>query len=135
MEQKDWDDLKSQMASPWGHMKLKCDQYEVSLAQEADTKGRRWATTVYVDGAFKGAWCFANDKGEAEHDEARRFMRRVSRAAYSAKQVESWRKVFGKRKAAEMAAKRYVYFRPDWSSFNSLKKHLLANNTSIERIH
>ncbi|MCP1616594.1 hypothetical protein FBY21_1201 [Pseudomonas sp. SLBN-26] len=135
MEQKDWDDLEAQMASPWGHMKLRCDQYEVSLAQEADTKSRKWATTVYVDGVLNGAWCIASRSGEAQHDEARRFMRRTSSAMFSAKEIERYRKVFGKREADKMAAKRFVYFRADWTSFNSLKKHLLANNTSIERIH
>ncbi len=134
MQQQDWDDLKSQMDSPWGRMTLKCDQFEVSLVQQADTKGRKWLTSVYVDGFFKGEWCFADDNGEPKHEEARRFLRKTSKAYFSAKEVEAYRKAFGKRRAAEIAAKRHVWFRADWSSFNSLKKHLLANNSSIERI-
>lgn len=135
MQQEDWDALKEQMASPYGTMKLKCDQFEVALQQAVDSKSRKWATAVYVDGVFKGLWTRATPDGEPEHEEARRFMRKVSKAVFRAKEIEEYRKAFGKREAAKMAAKRHVYFLPDWSSFNSLKKHLLANNTSIERIH
>lgn len=135
MQQQDWDDLKAQMASPYGYMRLKCDQFEVSLGQEVDSKSRKWVTSVYVDGVFKGAWCFADDNGEPLHEEARRFMRKVSRSVFTAKEIEDYRKALGKKRAAEIAARRYVHFRADWTSFNSLKRHLLANNTRIERIH
>lgn len=134
MEQTDWDDLKAQMASPYGSMKLKCDQFEVNLVQETDSKSRRWLTAVYVDGYFKGEWTSAVD-GEAKHEEARRFLRKVSLAVYTKKEIEGWRKIVGKREADKMAARRIIYFVPSWSSFNSLKKHLLSNNTSIQRIH
>lgn len=92
MQQQDWDDLKQQMASPYGYMKLKCDQFEVALSQEVDSKGRKWATSVYVDGVFKGAWCSADEKGEAKHEEGRRFLRKVTRRMHSAKKVEAYRK-------------------------------------------
>lgn len=135
MQQQDWGELKEQMASPYGVMKLKCDQFEVSLVQQADSKSRKWQTTIYVDGFIKGQWCLSDESGNPKHEEARRFLRKTSKAIFSAKQIEGYRKVFGKREATKMAAKRHVWFRADWSSFNSLKKHLLANNTSIERIH
>ncbi|MCY1510139.1 hypothetical protein D9M68_445080 [compost metagenome] len=102
--------------------------------QQTDSKTRKWVTSVYVDGYLKGEWSTAVD-GEAKHEEARRFLRKVQRRLYSAKQVEAYRKVAGKREANRLASKVYVYFLPSWSSFNSLKKHLLANNASIERIH
>ncbi|UZZ12219.1 hypothetical protein NDO41_07030 [Ectopseudomonas mendocina] len=135
MQQQDWDDLKQQMASPYGYMKLKCDQFEVALSQEVDSKGRKWATSVYVDGVFKAAWCFADEKGQPKHEEARRFLRKVTRRVNSARDVAEIQKLFGKRQAKKAAERVYVYFAPSWSSFNSLKKHLVANNTSIERIH
>lgn len=134
MQQQDWDDLKAQMACPWGHMKLKCDQFEVTLAQETDSKSRKWMTSIYVGGVLDGKWCQA-ENGEPLHEEARRFFRKVERRVYSAKRVEEYRKLFGKREANKLTAERYVYFLPHWSSFNSLKRHLLANNQAIERIH
>ncbi len=135
MQQEDWEALKEQMASPYGSMRLKCDQFEVALQQAVDSKSRKWVTAVYVDGFFKGAWTGATKEGEPVHEEARRFLRKVSKACFTAKEVEEYRKALGKRRANEVATKRYVWFSPTWSSFNSLKKHLLANNTSIERIH
>lgn len=134
MQQQDWDDLKAQMASPWGHMKLKCDQFEVTLAQEIDSKSRKWVTAIYVGGVLKGEWCLV-ENGEPRHEEARRFFRKVERRVYSAKEVESWRKAFGKREANKMAAKRYVFLLPHWSSFSGLQRHLVANNQTIERLH
>ena len=135
MQQQDWDDLKAQMASPYGQMKLKCGQFELALVQAVDSKSRKWATTVYVDGVFKGLWCNASKEGEPQHEETRRFLRRVVRRLHSAKEISEYQKVFGKREAKKLEAKVYVYFLPEWSSFNSLRKHLLANNPSIERIH
>lgn len=134
MEQTDWGELKTLMASPYGSMKLQCDQFEVSLVQETDRKSRRWLTAVYVDGYFKGEWTTAVD-GEAKHEEARRFLRKVSKALYSKAEIELSRKVFGKREADRRATVRFIYFVPSWTSFNALKKHLLANNASIQRIH
>lgn len=134
MQQEDWDALKAQMESPYGVMDLQCDQYKLTLQQQTSSKSKSWATTVYVDGVLKGGWCLA-DGDQPKHEEARRFLRKVTRALNSRKYVEAYRKAFGKRAADKLAAQTYVYFSPTWSSFNSLKKHLLANNTSIERIH
>lgn len=133
MTQEDWDALKAQMERPWGSMALQCDQFVLALQQGVDSKAKSWSTNVYVGGVFKGEWMRA-DKGEAIHEESRRFLRKVSRAFHSKKKVDEWRKIFGKREAAKYAAERFVYFDPSWKSFNSLKKHLLANNTSITRI-
>lgn len=134
MEQADWDALKAQMDSPWGQMQLQCDQYVVTLQQQTSSKSRSWETTVYVDGYIKGEWMSASKDGQPLHEEARRFCRKASKALYSRKQIEEYRKVFGKREAAKMEARKFVLFWPYWKSFNSLKKHLLANNTSIKRL-
>ncbi|MDN6861035.1 hypothetical protein QO207_30970 [Pseudomonas sp. CAN2814] len=134
MEQKDWDDLQAQMDTPYGSMELQCDQFKVSLVQHSKPASRKWVTYVFVDGHYKGAWSFADENGEPKHEEARRFLRKSSKAFFSTKEIEAYRKTFGKRRATELAAKRHVWFHADWTSFNSLKKHLIANNTSIQRI-
>lgn len=134
MQQEDWDALKAQMSSPYGCMDLQCDQYKLTLAQAVSSKNKSWSTVVYVDGVFKGLW-LSMENGEPKHDEARRFMRKVTRPLHSRKYVEAWRKAFGKREADKVAAEKYVHLDPRWTSFNSLKKHLLANNTSVKRIH
>lgn len=134
MEQADWDALKAQMESPWGVMKLQCDQYVLTLDQQTSSKSKSWATVVYVDGFIKGEWYQASRDGQPLHEEARRFYRKTSSALYSRKEIEECRKAWGKREAAKMEARKLVLFNPTWKSFNALKKHLLANNTSITRL-
>lgn len=135
MEQADWDALKAQMDSPWGQMGLQCDQYVLTLQQQTSSKSKSWSTMVYVDGYFKGEWMLATKDGLPAHEEARRFYRKTSKAVHSPKSVEAIRKALGKREAAKWAAAKHICFYPTWKSFNSLRKHLLANNASIQRIH
>lgn len=134
MQQEDWEALQAQMSSPYGCMELQCDQYRLALQQAVSSKSKSWSTAVYVNGEFKGLW-MSMENGEPKHDEGRRFMRKVTRSMHSRKTIEEVRKALGKREAAKWEAEKYVHLNPCWTSFNSLKKHLLANNTSIERIH
>ncbi|WP_156162049.1 hypothetical protein [Pseudomonas sp. MRSN 12121] len=135
MEQADWDALKEQMTSPWGSMKLKCDGFEIDLVQMTNPTKKNWETTVYVNGYLKGIWLACDHKtGEPEHEETRRFMRKVTRALHTKKDIEVYRKLFGKREATKREAVKFITYDWSWKSFNSLKKHLLANNTSITRI-
>lgn len=135
MEQADWDALKEQMASPWGGMTLKCDEFEIYLSQQTDSTKKTWSTLVYVNGYLKGAWLDCDNRsGEPKHEEARRFYRKVTRALHTKKEIEIYRKIWGTRKAAEAEAVKFITYDWSWKSFSSLKKHLLANNTSITRI-
>ncbi|MCQ4310890.1 hypothetical protein NAV33_03105 [Pseudomonas stutzeri] len=133
MEQEDWDALKAQMDSPWGQMTLQCDEYELTLQQQ--TANKSWSTAVYVNGVFKGAWMHSTRDGQPVHEEARRFLRKSTQALYSRKEIELTRKAFGKREAAKREATKIIFFQPTWKSFASLKKQLLAHNTTIKRIH
>uniref|UniRef100_A0A6H1ZF43 Uncharacterized protein n=1 Tax=viral metagenome TaxID=1070528 RepID=A0A6H1ZF43_9ZZZZ len=133
MEQEDWDALKAQMDSPWGQMTLQCDDYELTLQQQ--TANKSWSTVVYVNGVFKGIWMDATKDGQPVHEEARRFFRKSSKSVYTRKEIELWRKTFGKREAAEKEALKVVLYDCRWKSFASLKKQLLAHNTIIKRIH
>lgn len=77
MEQADWDELRAQMESPYGSMKLKCDNFEVSLVQTISRGSKTWGTLVYVDGYLKGKWLGCDSKtGEPHHEETRRFFAR-----------------------------------------------------------
>lgn len=136
MEQADWDELKAQMQSPYGSMKLKCDQFEVNLSQAISPGKKTWGTLIYVDGYLKGTWLSCNHRtGEPEHEETRRFLRKVTRSLHSKKEVEAYRKVFGKREAAKMEAAKFFTYDWEWRSFTALKKHLIANNKEITRLH
>lgn len=135
MQQSDWDDLKEQMDSPYGQMALMCDGFRVDLIQYIEPGKRSWCTNIYVNDSIKGAWLSVDHGGKPVHDEARRFYRRSNKKLYSAAEIALHRKAYGKKRADELAAKVITSLSWDWSSFNSLKKHLQANNTKIERIH
>lgn len=136
MEQADWDALKDQMANPYGSMTLKCDGFELALYQVTDPKTNSWKTTIYVDGYFKGIWFECDHKtGETTHEETRRFMRRVTKPLCTKKDIEFYRKMHGKREADKKAAIKFYTYSPEWKSFSTLKKHLLANNKEITRLH
>lgn len=59
----------------------------------------------------------------------------MTRSVYSKKEVEAYRKVFGKRRAAEMEADKFITYDWEWRSFPALKKHLIASNKEITRLH
>jgi len=136
MEQADWDELKAQMESPYGSMKLKCDNFEVGLVQTISHGKKTWGTLVYIDGYLKGIWLSCDNRtGEPKHEETRRFLRKVTRSVRSKKEIEAYRKVFGKRKASEMEATKFFTYDWEWRSFPALKKHLITNNKDISRLH
>lgn len=137
MEQADWDELKAMMAQPWGCMKLKCDGFEIDLVQMTESAKKTWYTHIYVDGVIKGEWCcgHVSNKPGPEAEEVRRFMRKKSTPLHNKLDIAYYKKVHGKRHADKMAEVKFITYDPYWKSFNSLKKHLLANNTSVTRIH
>ena len=136
MEQADWDELKEQMDSPYGSMKLKCDDFEVDIVQITEPGKKSWSTTVYVNGYIKGIWLGCDNKtGEPEHEETRRFYRKVTRSLHTKKDIEFYRKMRGKREATRLAAIKFYTYDWSWKSFSSLKKHLVANNKEITRLH
>lgn len=53
MQQADWDELKEQMNTPYGSMKLKCDGFDVELVQVIQAGKKSWGTTVYVNGYIR----------------------------------------------------------------------------------
>jgi hypothetical protein len=69
-----------------------------------------------------------------ESEEARKFFRKVSKSAYSKKRKEAYMKL-SKKMRKEIGIdidKKYSYYLADWTSFRSLKQHLIKQNTSIE---
>ncbi|ATB63765.1 hypothetical protein [Pseudomonas mosselii] len=134
MQQHDWEELRDQMDQPYGKMTLMCDGFRVELMQCTDAKSRSWCTEVYVNDSRKYAWLQV-EGDQPVHEEARRFFRRSSKKMFSGAEIALYRKTSGKKRADELASKTITSVTWDWSSFNSLKKHLEANNTSIERLH
>ncbi len=127
MTNDDWEKMEEDLSHVFGMVALLCDGYRVSF-RYAPIKKRLVLITGFVNGWFKGEWLL-NDC-----EERRRFFRKESRYALSPKLRKEFKKM-GKRvlKQANIdLEQRHEYYTFRWSSFNQLKKHLIANNQTIE---
>jgi len=128
MTKQEWKEVESNM-QPFGAARLKIDGYEISLAVHPVNKFK-FAICIYVNGVIKGNYL------TEDCEERRRFMRESKRCAYSGKHKKRMLK-FGKKYLKEWGVdinKTYSIYFPWWNSFNSLKRHLVKNNKSIELV-
>lgn len=126
MTPEQWQAVERAVSRPYGGADLVVDGYQVALRVEP-LKGLRSTIVVYVNGMWKGEW-LANDC-----EERRRFFRPVRVCYMNNKDYQSWRKVFGKKDADKRRENlRGCYWLPDWPAFSRLKRHLVANNKSVE---
>ena len=129
MTKEDWKVVEENLKHLLDIVELQCDGYKVSLVLKRETQFKN-SIMVYVNGSFKGEWM------DKECEESRRFLRKVSRSLYNQKQKQAFGKL-SKRLQKEMKidiSKTYSYYMPTWTSFNSLKRHLIKENSSIELI-
>lgn len=126
MTNEDWNKLKEW----WGNdlyslFNLQVDGYKITLQHRIHKmKIKVW---IYVDGYLKGEWL------SVENEIAKRFLQRKKTSVYSTKKLKESAKLFGKKHKS--AQQRYIeYIDVSWSSFTSFKRHLIANNTSIELV-
>lgn len=123
----EWKQAEGALQGSFGSVKLLVDGYELTLVVQP-LKALRYVIGVYVNGWMKGEWML--------HDceERRRFLRPLHFSAYTPAMKKSFAKM-GKRtlKAANIdLTRKLTQYLPHWSSFGSLKRHLVANNKSIE---
>lgn len=129
MTKEEWSQVEAALKDFFSLVKLKIDEYEVSLRLERiDTYSNRIG--VYVNGEFKGKWLME------DCEERRRFLRKREKSVMTVKQRKDLEKLPKKfrKEYEEMLNRSYVYYEPWWTSFNSLKKHLIKENESIELI-
>jgi hypothetical protein len=124
----DWKKLEAALRSPFGRASLVVDGYDLALVVQQD-KPLKFVITMYVNGWMKGEWMM-NDC-----EERRRFFCRKDRPLYSAAAKAKMTKGLSKRAVAKYFTGldgKYTLYSPVWSAFAPLKKHLVANNKSIE---
>lgn len=129
MTKEEWKEVEEKLKRLWDIVKLKCDEYEVGLVLERHGQFKN-EIMVYVNGEFKHEWI------NKECEESRRFLRKVTRALYSQKKKQAYNKL-SKRVRKQLNIdidKTFRYYLPTWTSFNSLKRHLIKENSSIELI-
>lgn len=130
MTKDDWEQVKTALTNLYSIVYLKADGYEVALTLKRVSTYKN-AIMIYVGGVFRGEW-LAKDC-----EERRRFCQRSVRSLLSTKEKADFKKISTKQQKELM--KRYHNFTYDvyysgWTSFVPLKKHLIANNQSIELV-
>ena len=126
LTKEEWNEVEKKLQSFFDMAKLKCDGYEVTLKLERLDQYKN-AIMVYVNGYFKGEWL----NGESE--EAKRFYKKVTKTITNSR-GKAFKKL-PKKLQKELATKySYSYYLPYWTSFGSLKRHLIKENASIELI-
>lgn len=126
MTAEDWKYVEEKLKSFYNIVKLNCDGYKVDilLARVGQFKNE---IRVYVNGVVNGEWCIK------ECEESRRFLRKISRSVYSQKQKDRYKKMSKKmqKHIGVDIDRKYSYYLPSWTSFNSLKSQLIKENSSI----
>lgn len=123
MTKEEWDKVDRSMQSPYGRISMLCDDFKITI--ETGLYKRKLSSTIYVNGIFKGAWMLD------DCEERRRFFRPIKRLVWKRKITKG----FSKRSLKSLnidPTETHIAYSAEWSSFRSLKTHLVKNNTSIE---
>jgi hypothetical protein len=124
---KEWKMVEEKLKSFYNIVKLKCDEYELSIVLERYGQFRN-VLMVYINGVSKGTWLME------DCEERRRFFQPQTRSLLRQNGKASLKKLPKKIRAEYEAKSRYTYYLPYWRSFGSLKRHLINNNQVIELI-
>jgi len=116
-----------QLTSQFKTIRLKCDDYEITLKLERFQM--KLIIAIYVNGVIKGIW----STKPGEHPESK-FLRTCSRSCYSAKQKALIIKEVGKRQAIKHfdINKKFEYKLPYFNTAQSALNHLVKVSNSVE---
>lgn len=126
MTNEDWAYVEESLKIPFKFVTLECDGYKLDLClQRINTY--KMAICFYVNGYLKCEWF--NDC-----EERRRFFKRAEKSILTPEGKKKFKKMSKKKQAELHDSYFYETYAPYWTSFKSLKKHLIENNESIELI-
>lgn len=127
MTRDEWALFERTLSHPYGRAELVCDGYKVSC-QVLPDRPLKYVILAYVNGQICGKWILE------DCEERRRFMRPVTRPAYSKKHREGMRKI-GKKCLATIGwdpDRTITYYKPGWPSAAALRRHLAKHNKDIQ---
>ena len=127
MTPEQWKIVEQRLIHHYGRTTLLVDGYDLSLVVCA-IKPLRYAIIPYVNGELCGKW-FTRRAGESS-EEARRFFPLKQRCLYPRAVIQK----LGKQAAALARRDVIEYHGVYWTRFTALKRHLIANNKSIELV-
>lgn len=126
-----WEYARGALSHSFGRLAMRVDQFKVDFEVRM-VKHLKYEIMPFVDGHHRGAWMLNDCK------ERRRFLRPVKLSLYTPAERAKLQKAFGKRGVQKyfprLNEKRTVYY-PTWSSFEALRRHLVANNRDIEILY
>lgn len=130
MNADEWKEVEQRLKRLYWPVELDCDGYRVTLVLERlnDMKN---CIGVYIDGVIKVKWAME------DCEERRRFLRPVKKYLFTKKQREVMKKV--SKKLRQKAGwpdpdKSFIGYSLYWTSFKSLKVHLIKNNNEIKLV-
>ena len=123
----EWKKVEEQLKSFYSIVKLKCDEFELSLRLERYNQFKN-VIAIYVNGEIQGKWL------SEDCEERRRFFRPVTKSFFSTKERAKIKRLPKKQRLDLENRSKYTYYLAHWTSFTSLKNHLKKNNQSIELI-
>jgi hypothetical protein len=127
MNNADWKEVEKRLGLQFHPVELMCDGYRLYLELQR-VSNLRLAITFHINGWFRGKWMIE------DCEERRRFFPVSFRSIYGQKRknwYKSWPKWMLRDLKIDLNEKHAVYG-VSWSSFTSLKRHLIKNNNSIE---
>jgi hypothetical protein len=131
-----WAQIEKSLSHPWGAARLTVDGYDVKLeVRRVSQRTMKYEIAVFIGGDIKGQWIMR------DCDERRRFYRPVVTKVHNKKQRESLLKI-PKKTLAKWAKENknfdpdatFIIYSPTWLTFAPLRRHLEANNDSIELV-
>ncbi len=127
MTVEDWKEVETRLSIPYSSVKLKIDRYDVTIGHAME-KPLKYCLAIYIDGIFKTKWVLE------DCEIRRRFCSKHTKSLLTAKEKKA---LMRQRKALReqiMKDMTFEWYSPYWSSFRSLKSHLIKNNKSIELV-
>ena len=127
MTVEDWKEVETRLSIPYSSVKLRIDGYDVTIGHAME-KPLKYCLVIYIDGIFKTKWVLE------DCEIRRRFCSKHTKNLLTAKEKKA---LMRQRKALReqiMKDMTFEWYSPYWSSFRSLKSHLIKNNKSIELV-
>lgn len=130
MSKDEWKQAEEALQHFFSSVQIQADGYNLTLRLERVGVYKNMIM-VYINGEVKGEWLVK------DCEERRRFFHKKTQSLLSSKQMADLKKL-PKKQQKELAERynglKYDSYSPQWPSFGSLKRHLIANNTDIKLV-
>jgi hypothetical protein len=132
LTKEEWEQIERDIVFMPGFVKLLIDGFKIQLSRVHNPKNKLITSIlIYVNGEISGKWVIEKEGEDPLYKDIRnKFLRkRTSRIST----IGNLRKKGFRKREAEKFIKKYTHVAYDvsWTSFRSLKSHLIRNNKEI----